>query len=369
MVLAPIERLPVELLQPIFIASNHDVALIKASPYIAARLSSEYIYHSICDYHLTEVRDNRAQQSAAQNFIFVSKWMTWAFFKTWMLRRFASNGCLCDRTQDEGCFDAQWPPNFEDATKMVFSRSHLPRLAFVKARIPMKLLCGPWTQDKIEFLRFLLWITSMSVDWHDSETSQAAVEGRRRAILERNLEAVELFNHNRRLGRAADLEAVYFAVTAAGCDRSIVYDTLLAASLWNTHGKFRHSAELHGWCEARIAEGDPKGTWLQKKLEESRILSNEKEAEQENERNHNRTGRENLDPDTGAYEAGPEDGLIVHQLAWNKVCLHIRILLLSSFPYASFYLCLFLSSICRLDAATILDARTRPWSSTNIMGG
>jgi hypothetical protein len=237
------------------------------------------------------------------------------------------------------------------------------------SRIPMKLLCGPWTQDKIEFLRFLLWITSMSVDWHDSETSQAAVEGRRRAILERNLEAVELFNHNRRLGRAADLEAVYFAVTAAGCDRSIVYDTLLAASLWNTHGKFRHSAELHGWCEARIAEGDPKGTWLQKKLEESRILSNEKEAEQENERNHNRIGRENLDPDTGAYEAGPEDGLIVHQLAWNKVCLHIRILLLSSFPYASFYLCLFLSSICRLDAATILDARTRPWSSTNIMGG
>jgi hypothetical protein len=323
MVLAPIERLPVELLQPIFIAADHDVALLKASSYIAARLSSEYVYHSTCDHYLSEVRDNRAEQSAAQTLIFASKWTTWEFFKTWMLRRFGIAGCLCGRTQDEGCFDAQWPPNFEDATKMVFSRSHLPRLAFVKARIPKKLLRGPWTQDKIEYLRFLLWNTSMSVDWSDTETLQSAIQGRNQAMLERNLEAVELFNHNRRLGRAANLESVRFAVVDAGCDRSVVYDTLLAANIWNTRGKFRHSAELHGWCEIRTAEGDPKGAWLQTKLEESRIYRNEREAEREDDRSHNRTGSEVLDSSTGDYDGGAEDCLTVHQLEWNKVCLHV----------------------------------------------
>jgi hypothetical protein len=321
MVLAPIERLPVELLQPIFIAADHDVALVKASPFIAARLSSEYIYHSVCDHHLTEVRDGRAEQSAAQTTIFASKWMTWEFFQSWMLRRFGPNGCLCDRTQDEGCFDAQWPPNFGDATKMVFSRSHLPRLAFVKARVPRKLLRGPWTQDKIEYLRFLLWITSMSVDCSDPAACEAAMEGRRQAMMERNLEAVELFNHNRRLGRAADLYTVRFAVIDAGCDRSIVYDTLLAANLWNTSSKFRHSAELHTWCETKAANDDPKGAWLQQKLEESDIFSNAKEVEEVEETRHGRASNAVLDPTTGDYDGGPDDDLTVHQLEWNKVCL------------------------------------------------
>jgi hypothetical protein len=320
MVLAPIESLPTELLQPIFTAADHDVALVKASPYIAARLSSEYIYHLTCDYYLNEVHDNRVEQSAAQTLIFASKWMTWAFFQSWILRRFGPNGCLCDQTQDKGCFDAQWPPNFDDATKMVFSRSHLPRLAFVKARIPKKLLCGPWTQDKIEFLRFLLWITSMSVD---PEALQAAVEERKQATLERNLEAVELFNHNRRLGRAADLDTVRFAVIEAGCDRSVVYDTLLAANLWNTSRKSRHSSELHGWCEAKTAHGDPRGAWLQKKLEESHIFRNAKEAEEADERTQGRIRSGVLDPSTGNYNGGPDDCLTVHQLEWNKVCSHL----------------------------------------------
>jgi hypothetical protein len=315
MVLAPIECLPVELLQPIFIASGHSIALIQASSYIAARLSSEYIYHSTCDYYLTKVRHKRAELSAVQTYIFASRWMTWSFFKSWILRRYGPTGCLCGRTPKKGCFDAQWPPNFEDTSQMIFSRSHLPQIAVVKGRIPKKLLSGPWSRDNIEFLRFLLWITAMTIDWMDPETAQVAIHSREQAMLDRNLEAVELFNHNRRLGRPADLETVRFAVFHAGCDRSIVYDTLLAANMWSGKKRARYSADLHEWCESRIADGDPKGRWLQKKLWESFVLSNQ-EAEQV--RNHVPM---DLNPSTESYDGGPEDMLTTHNLRWNEVRL------------------------------------------------
>ncbi|KAF1939255.1 hypothetical protein EJ02DRAFT_259668 [Clathrospora elynae] len=317
--LAPIERLPVELLQPIFIASGHNVALLKASQNLAARLSSKRIYHSACDYHLIEVRGMRAEQSAAQTYIFTSKWMTWEFFKSWILRRFGPKGCLCGLTPDKGCFDAQWPPNFEDATKMVFSRSHLPRLAFVTGRIPKKLLRGPWNQEKVEFLRFLLWITSMTVDWAEAEAHQTAIEGRKQAMLEKNLEAAELFNHNRRLGKTANLETVRFAVMEAECDRSIVYDTLLVANMWATNGSARHCAKLHGWCEARTAEGDPKGQWLRTKLKESRIFRSQREADDEDGPGYSSDRDLELDPETRDYDDGSGDHLTVNNLEWNKV--------------------------------------------------
>jgi hypothetical protein len=150
-------------------------------------------------------------------------------------------------TQEEGCFDAQWPPEWEDATEMVFSRSHFPELAWVKCRIPVKLLRGPWTSGKTQFLRFLLWTTSMTVDWADSEVRKAALRGRKEAMMEQNLEVVEIFNHNRRLGKPPNLETVRFAVMEAGCDRSIVVDTMSTAC-----------ASLDAWCEERIEAGDSK---------------------------------------------------------------------------------------------------------------
>ncbi|EOA90360.1 uncharacterized protein SETTUDRAFT_103177 [Exserohilum turcica Et28A] len=310
--LAPIERLPVELLQQIFVQADYNLALLQASPYIASRLSSGYIYNATCNHYLTEVHGQRAQQSAAQTQIFASKWMTWDFFQSWCIRRFETAGCLCDHTPEDGCFDAQWPPNFNDATTMIFSRSHLPRLSFVKGRIPKKLLRGPWSQEKIEFLRFLLWITSMSVDWNDPETAKIAVEGRRQAILKRKLEAVELFNHNRRLGKPPSLDTLCFAVTEAGCDRSIVFDTLLTTNIWSNKKRARYSETLHQWCDTQMEADNPKGLWLFQKLEESRIFRNRKEEI---------GGREAcLYLEFGNYDGGPQDQLIVNDLEWNKVC-------------------------------------------------
>jgi len=302
-----IESLPVELLQPIFFTSGYNIALLQASPRLAARLSSDYVYDATCKYYLMTTMLDRTVQTSAQTYIFASKWMTWGFFRSWITKTYAPIGCLCGRTEGS-CFDAQWPPDFEDATNMVFSRSHLPQFAFIKARLPRKLLFGPWTPDKVKFLRFLLWTTSMTVDWNDTEILQVAVEGRRQAMREHNLDAVELLNHNRRLGKGADLSTIRFAVMECGCDRSIVYDTISMARYWGNVTSWE-SAELDRWCEERILMGDPKGLWLQTEL--SLLQSNDWPVE---EREENSASKE-----LGESNKEPQDRLIRRQHKWNQV--------------------------------------------------
>jgi len=318
MSLAPIERLPVELLQPIFFASDYNLSLLQSSDRIAAKLSSHYVYHPTSTHWLAGVVGSRIAQSAAQSYILASKWMTWSFFKSWAIKAYEHNGCLCGLTAESGCFDAQWPPNFENATEMVFSRSHLPRIAFMKGRIPKKLLRGPWTQDKIQFLSFLLWITSMTVDWSDPEARQIAIEGRLQAIRQKNLDAVELFNHNRRLGRAADMSLVRFAVMEAGCDRSIVYDTMAMASLWAPDASWECSA-LASWCEERIAANDPRGTWLKTKLKELRTPAKPGKGSHGDGADHRRFPGGGLSSETADYDGGADDQLTVKRHRWNQV--------------------------------------------------
>ena len=233
MILSPIELLPTELLQSIFLLSGLNLSLVDASHHIASKLADEYIYHVVCTHYLTINLESRIKQSRAQTRLFASRWMTWGYFKSFIIKTWEDKGCLCGKTEEEGCFDKQWPPDFGDATSMLFTRSHLPALSFVKCRIPVKLLHGPWTVDKIQFLRFILWVTSMTVDWADQGTRTLVLEGKGEAMLTRNLEIVQLFNHNRRLGRAPNLDTVRFAVLEGGCDRSIVYDTMAAARMWN----------------------------------------------------------------------------------------------------------------------------------------
>lgn len=312
------ENLPVEILQPIFFLADHNIALLQASHQIAAKLSSEYVYKPACRYYLTGVLEDRAAQTAAQTVIFASKWMTWSFFKKWISDFYGPIGCLCGMTIQGGCFDPQWPPDFEHATRMVFSRSHLPRIAFIKARIPKKLLCGPWSSSKVQFLEFLLWMTSMTVDWHDPETRQVAIDGRMQAFRDGNLEAVELFNHNRRLGRNATLSHVRYAVLKGGCNRSIVYDTMLAASTWGNATSWECS-ELDNWCESQISSGDPKGRWLKTKLEELRVTSHPGKEYQGSDIGYKRMPGGELNSEIGNYDGGVDDQLIINQLKWNQV--------------------------------------------------
>lgn len=316
MTIAAIERLPVELLQPIFASSGYNLALVQASAVLGAQLSSEYVYHNTCDYYLKSHCDDYTVRSTAQTAIFASRWMTWSFFKSWVIRTYEDKGCLCGLAPDEGCFDAQWPPKFEDTTSMVFSRSHLPRLAFVRCRLPKKLLGGPWTAQKVQFLRFLLWTTSMTVDWQDPETRQLTIEGRRQAFLENNLGAVELFNHNRRLGRPPTPEMVRFAVADAGCDRSIVYDTLRSAYRWTSSSDTWDYSALHQWCDQRIWDNDIRGVWLQgilQSLRHSELGSYDKSMDRDV------LFGKIVDAAAEAYSEEFCDEFIRNELPWHKV--------------------------------------------------
>jgi hypothetical protein len=323
MVLALIERLPVELIQPIFVLSGCNVALPQVSNPIAIKLSAKWIYDDTCTQHLTQhpttYHDDRRFQSQQQTHIFACKWMTWEYFKNWVMRRFGDNGCLCGKTKKTGCFDPIWPPHFEDATGMVYSRSHLPAIAWVTGRLPVKLLHGPWNEDKVQFLRFLLWTTAMTVNWADSEVLRLTREGRREALITRNLEVVELFNHNRRLGRWPTLESVRLAVFEGGCDRSIVYDLMLMARTSGVGGDDWTCVMLDAWCEEKIAAGDPKGTWLQTKLKELRVTYEPGNGDWQNGTGKQGAKYGHMDSKTGDYEDVDGDKLVIHQHRWNLV--------------------------------------------------
>ncbi|KAF2005638.1 hypothetical protein P154DRAFT_315542 [Amniculicola lignicola CBS 123094] len=318
MPLAPIERLPVELLQPIFLLSDYNLSLPLASPNLAAKLSDDYIYNAVCTQYLTTNLENRAWQTTAQSRIFASRWMTWDYFKSWVLRKWGDKQCLCGKTPDEGCFDQQWPPNFEDATRMLFSRSHLPQLSYIKCRIPAKLLHGPWTTDKIQFLRFLLWTVSVTVDWANPDIRRLAIEGKMEAIREKNLEAVELFNHNRRLGKAPNMDTVRFGVFEGGCDRSVMYDIMSTARTWGMRGAQWKCEKLDAWCDEQIKNGNPKGKWLQLKLMELRAeygSTGRKPAE--NEEPGVQCGW--MHPKTGDYDDVEGDKLVINVHRWSQV--------------------------------------------------
>ena len=328
MSLAHIECLPAELIQPIFLASGPSLALPLVSHRIAAKLCDARIYDSVCTQLLTTSSVYDAAHSRNQTMLFAAKWMTWDFFKAFILKAYADAGCLCGRKRGKGCLQSKWPPDFDDATTMVFSRSHWPTLTFVKARLPLKLLQGPWTQEKIQFLRFLLWTTSMTVDWADPVVMGAVREGKRQAFLARNLEAVQLFNHNRRLGRATNLEQVRFAVMEAGCDRSIVYDTMANARNSGMMGSDWNCPKLDQWCQERIEAGNPKGQWLKAKLEELRHVTFEDHKDGDKSKKKAVYGF--MDPDAGDY--GDENGtwpcvgivLAVENLSsanWSDLCI------------------------------------------------
>jgi len=166
----------------------------------------------------------------------------------------------------------------------------------------------------------------MSVDWEDERCRRLVLEGRREAVLRGNLEVVELFNHNRRLGKAPNVEMVRFAVFEGGCDRSIVYDTMAAARIWNLRGDAWKDEELDNWCEERIKNGDPKGIWLKLKLEElmtTKIVGEDNTITADGVK----VIPGQMHPNTGNYDNVVGDKLVVRSLKWNQVSFAISLIL------------------------------------------
>lgn len=160
----------------------------------------------------------------------------------------------------------------------------------------------------------------MTVDWADHESRKLTLEAKKEAVLTGNLEVVELFNHNRRLGRAPNLNMVRFAVFEGNCNRSIVYDTMAAARTWSLRGNGWNDEELDKWCEERIKNRDPKGDWLKVKLQELRATKRPV-----NESSNGGHGEDvmlgQMQPKTGDYDGVDGDKLVISPLKWNQVSI------------------------------------------------
>jgi hypothetical protein len=272
--LAPIELLPVEIIQDIFLRTLN-LNLPLASVTIASKLEDKHIYRLVCDhafgYDVLPTIPKPKQLSIYQNQLFAMRWMRWEFFDEYISQRVPSRACGCPilidchergrTTIDCNCTipDCKLRRHGDDKS------TNLPR---IRCSLPQKLLRGPWTDDKIRFLNGLLRISNMSVDWADKNAVRVAVQGKREAIMDRNLDAVHIFSRTRRLGRAPNLELVKFAVLEAGCDRSIVLDLMIAAREWG-HRRW-NDVELDAWVARQEANGESKGKWLGIKLEELR---------------------------------------------------------------------------------------------------
>jgi len=264
-----IEDLPTEILQEIFKYScNFNLPL--CSPRIAAKLSSPSMYIAACDYAFA-FSHQRAMSESLQKRLFSRRWMTWAFFRRYLLRDVDPNSCPCWLIllgYDEGRNPCHLPIKPTDISCRADRTRKLSWIKNINCPLPTKLTHGPFTPDKIQFLRLLLRATNMSIDRADKEAIRIAARGRLEAIRDGDPDIAYLFSHTRRLGSAISLNLIKFAVTEGDCDRSIVYDLMISAketklNRWN-------DVELDAWIARQEAIGNPKGKWLKKKLEELR---------------------------------------------------------------------------------------------------
>jgi hypothetical protein len=271
--LAPIERLPTEITQDIFLQSLN-LSFPRASLSISQKLNDLYIYNTVAD-HAFKFKDpfpRKVPESVVENQtqLFSMRWMTWDFFTQYLSRHVKSKSCGCPigiKCHDKaGCGGQDSSEN--QASKYSYNEIYLPGIPDIRCSLPTKLTRGPFTDDKISFLLCLLRISKMSVDWANKDAVRIASLGKREAIMERNLDAVHMFSRVRRLGKAPNLKLVKFAVMEAGCDRSIVLNLMTAAKEWG-HRRW-NDVELDAWVARQEAKGNPKGKWLRIKLDEVR---------------------------------------------------------------------------------------------------
>jgi hypothetical protein len=273
--IAPIEALPAEILQEIFLLTDMDVHLPRASLTLSCKLSDPYVLSLFCEkaFRTTSLSPNQAmnyrerqKRVLLQRQLFGMRWMTWSFFSPFLQRwknqisaRKSSRSCLSQTHR-------QIAGGFHSARGRL--SEPCPFIPEVICSLPDKLLRGPFTKDKLNFLRCLLSISNASVDWANKESVRLSILAKREAILERNLEAVHLLSGTRRLAKAPNLELVKFAVIEGGCDRSIVLELMTAAREWG-HRRWA-DVELDAWVAREAAQGSLKARWLRIKLDELR---------------------------------------------------------------------------------------------------
>lgn len=164
--LSTLEQLPPEILQEICILSNNHL-FPGTSPALTSKLSCEYIYMHFCINSFLRFPWTypRPLNTKYQSWLFARRWMTWPMFQKYVSRAYhayieewCNASILTKNSWGRHIQLPIMPPKLNPLDHLF--RSY-PYLAYIRCRIPPKLLHAPFTPENIAFLRFLVTLRSM----------------------------------------------------------------------------------------------------------------------------------------------------------------------------------------------------------------
>ncbi|KAK4550768.1 hypothetical protein LTR36_000347 [Oleoguttula mirabilis] len=269
--LSTLEELPTEILQDIFYyAANLNLAL--ASPGLQAQLSSKHVYlkHTsrIMQPVIGHPGDSKASDAdlSAATRLLNCKFMTWSFFKLWLNEHWELRKRSDDREDNiVSMYCSLWSP-------LEPSHGLVP---------PRKILHGPWTQDKIDFLEVLAFgigdLPALS-----PVSGEVAHEGLAQAVAESSVAAVRSLLT---MGLRPDTEVLRQAVINHGCKEAIVRVLVEKSGVRHSEHEQSHQVDmsevqgsdprpgsapsidfldpaLWSWADRARIGGDGKGQWL-----------------------------------------------------------------------------------------------------------
>lgn len=249
---SPLERLPSELLQDIFLLCK-SLDLPSASPFIGAALSSEHVYLRLCDDVFKPVKpDGDAELALQRSRVLAQRWMTLPFWQK-MVQRISST-----TDQHRGLEDT-------------YKRWDMGRIN--GTRVPVRLLRAPITAEKAEFI-VALTSYGAGIDTVKTSDLEVAEAGMRDAIATGNLTAVKALltlpapwnKGNLKLDMAMLRSAVLDAPTFNRTLVKAVAGRLFHQDVKQLDG---HDPKLRAWAQQQSDAGNEDACWLLSLLETS----------------------------------------------------------------------------------------------------
>ena len=272
--LSRLEELPTEVLQSIFEwSANIDLPL--TSPRLASQLASPHLFTQLTSQIVEPVlggtRTKGGELAAAMR-LTNSKFFTWSFFRSWLHAEFERLNLLQEWQDVTGSDGAIIDPEREAEWTWYKLRPHISLVP------PTKLLRGPFTRDKVRFLRFISSSFQDEPEQLDPMYVERAKEGLQQAVSEGVGDALPAFWN---LGMQPDTELLRSAVIDSGCKQEVV--SRLVARVVHLASEpidvdFLDPA-LWSWADKARSKGNENGTWLMSLLKGAARSSGRKERE------------------------------------------------------------------------------------------
>lgn len=259
-----LQALPQELLEMIFLDSMNP-SLPQASPEIGQKLSSRAVtmefvmrvfFHTVD--HKANIRDRKITSDPnIQSQILTCRFFTWGFFLAYVQRAHDAMVKLRGKAWENTGVEVPGAKYFDGLLPFKFTK--VTYLSFAEGfRIPEKLLHGPWTEDNASLLYVLVSLNG-EIDWKGTMAGEAAKDGLKQAIRERNEHAVAALSVLLGVAQAIDTSLLRYAVIDYGCNINLVRHLLFNAQILHEDGSKGmlnfHDPKLWQWADEHEGKG------------------------------------------------------------------------------------------------------------------